>query len=85
MPDPTIPDSGVDDKGRCCGRKPHVYKGGAWNSPPEAPFMVCFRCGDQFEIDGRPYGARRREEWEKALTISDWQPGMDGGLPPEDA
>ena len=54
---------GVDDKGRCCGVKPHAYKGGAWNSPLEAPFMVCLRCGARYGMDGRPY----KQEEEKVL------------------
>lgn len=33
----------LDEKGRCCGRKPIHYKGGAWNSPAQ-PEKFCSRC-----------------------------------------
>lgn len=41
----------LNERGQCCGRKPHVYKGGAWNSPPEAPMQVCHCCGAIYELD----------------------------------
>lgn len=34
----------LDEKGRCCGRKPIYYRGGAWNSPPGSPMLWCCRC-----------------------------------------
>ncbi|MCY4429224.1 MAG: hypothetical protein OXC11_02375 [Rhodospirillales bacterium] len=42
----------LDDKGRCCGTKPLVYKGGSWRSPLGAPMQVCLRCGAVYELDG---------------------------------
>jgi hypothetical protein len=38
----------LDDKGRCCGRKPIDYKGGAWNSPMQ-PQKFCTRCDRSFD------------------------------------
>lgn len=38
----------LDDKGRCCGRKPIDYKGGAWNSPKQ-PEKFCPRCNRAFD------------------------------------
>lgn len=39
----------LDQKGRCCGRKPIHYKGGSWCSPPGAPFLWCDRCDKHFD------------------------------------
>lgn len=39
----------LDEKGRCCGRKPMHYKGGSWRSPPGAPFLWCDRCDKLFD------------------------------------
>ena len=33
----------LDEKGRCCGRKPIHYKGGSWCSP-QIPQKFCDRC-----------------------------------------
>ena len=33
----------LDEKGRCCGRKPLDYKGGSWRSP-RRPQKFCTRC-----------------------------------------
>lgn len=38
----------LDDKGRCCGRKPIYYKGMAWNSPLGCPKKWCDRCNTTF-------------------------------------
>lgn len=38
----------LDDKGRCCGRKPIYYKGMAWNSPPGSPMKWCPRCNTTY-------------------------------------
>lgn len=38
----------LDDKGRCCGRKPIDYKGGAWNSPVR-PQKFCTRCSRAYD------------------------------------
>lgn len=39
----------LDDKGRCCGRKPIVYKGGSWRSP--APQRFCCRCDRSYGLN----------------------------------
>ena len=39
----------LDEKGRCCGRKPIKYKGGAWNSP-EVPQWFCARCCRSYDL-----------------------------------
>lgn len=38
----------LDSKGRCCGRKPIDYKGGAWNSPAR-PQKFCARCNRSYD------------------------------------
>lgn len=38
----------LDNKGRCCGRKPMHYEGGAWNSP-KRPMKFCPRCDRAFD------------------------------------
>jgi len=38
----------LDEKGRCCGRKPIDYKGGAWNSP-HRPQKFCPRCDRSYD------------------------------------
>ena len=42
----------LDDKGRCCGRKPIFYKGGSWRSPLGAPLHFCCECNREFGPDG---------------------------------
>ena len=42
----------LDDKGRCCGRKPVFYKGGSWCSPVGAPMYFCTRCSREYGPDG---------------------------------
>lgn len=37
------PKAQLDDKGRCCGRKPIDYKGSSWRSPAR-PQKFCDRC-----------------------------------------
>ena len=39
----------LDEKGRCCGRKPIMYKGGAWNSPERQRF--CTRCCASYNFE----------------------------------
>jgi hypothetical protein len=39
----------LDDKGRCCGRKPLHYKGGSWRSPPGAPLLFCCECCREYD------------------------------------
>jgi len=53
----------LDEKGRCCGRKPIQYKGGAWNSPAR-PQLFCPRCD-------RAYHPETEEQ------IENWAWGMD--------
>lgn len=38
----------LDANGRCCGRKPIDYKGGAWNSPKQ-PEKFCPRCNRAYD------------------------------------
>lgn len=38
----------LDDKGRCCGRKPIHYKG---RYAPGGPHKYCSRCDRAFDID----------------------------------
>lgn len=38
----------LDEKGRCCGRKPIDYKGGGWNSPSR-PQKFCPRCDRAYD------------------------------------
>lgn len=40
----------IDEKGRCCGRKPIKYKGGSWRSP-EFPQRFCFSCNRAYKLD----------------------------------
>ncbi|MCP5006496.1 MAG: hypothetical protein GY941_21540 [Planctomycetes bacterium] len=49
----------LDEKGRCCGRKPLHYKGGGWCSPPEAPMLFCFRCDRAYDVNT----GRQKENW----------------------
>lgn len=60
----------LDDKGRCCGRKPIFYKGGSWRSPLDAPMHFCDVCCREFGPDGI-----HRENWA-------WKRGTDGELVP---
>lgn len=48
----------LDDKGRCCGRKPLHYKGGSWRSPRGAPMFFCCECNREFGPDGQ-----QRSNW----------------------
>jgi hypothetical protein len=50
--------SQLDEKGRCCGRKPIFYKGGSWASPLEAPMYLCTRCDREFGPDGKQRDSR---------------------------
>lgn len=54
-----MPDQRLDEKGRCCGRKPLVYKGGSWMSPPGSPMQVCLTCDAIYELDGTLRSAAR--------------------------
>ena len=47
----------LDEKGRCCGRKPIVYKG--QHSTPEGPQRYCPRCDRAYHLE---------ENWQ----ISNW-------------
>ncbi len=52
----------LDEKGRCCGRKPMVYKHGGL-TPMGSPHKFCPRCGNDYDIDTgeRIYGNRKRQ------------------------
>lgn len=56
----------IDDKGRCCGRKPIHYKGGAWNSP-HRPMLFCCRCDREYD----PVTLEQQENWA-------WRRGSNG-------
>lgn len=60
----------LDEKGRCCGRKPIFYKGGSWRSPKEAPMHFCGECCREFGPDGV-----HRESWA-------WKRDANGELQP---
>ena len=53
----------LDEKGRCCGRKPIHYKGGSWCSPPDSPMYFCHRCDREYAPDGQ-----QRENWAWKMT-----------------
>ncbi len=40
----------LDEKGRCCGRKPIVYKHGGL-TPMGLPHKFCPRCGTNYDIE----------------------------------
>lgn len=48
----------IDNKGRCCGRKPIHYKGGGWNSPYH-PKKFCTRCAAEYD----PLTGEQRENF----------------------
>lgn len=41
----------LDDKGRCCGRKPLTYRT-AQDSFVKAPYHFCCRCDRSYDMDG---------------------------------
>ena len=51
----------LDADGRCCGVKPHHYKGGSWRSPPGSPLSICLTCNREFGPDGRQ---RANDAWD---------------------
>lgn len=53
------PRAQLDERGRCCGRKPLHYKGGSWRSPLNAPLLFC--CGCDREYD--PVTKAQRANW----------------------
>ena len=56
----------LDDKGRCCGRKPIDYKGRG--SSPEKPHKFCDRCDRAFDrVTGEQI-----ENWAWFLDEGDW-------------
>lgn len=46
----------LDDKGRCCGRKPIFYS--SWRSPLMAPLHFCCDCCREYGPDGQ-----QRQNW----------------------
>ncbi|KKM66334.1 hypothetical protein LCGC14_1482290 [marine sediment metagenome] len=40
----------LDEKRRCCGRKPIRYQGGGWSSPP-FPQRFCPRCDRAYDLE----------------------------------
>lgn len=62
------------EKGRCCGRKPIDYKGGAWNSP-KRPQKFCDRCCRAYDrITGEQI-----ENWVWKKTEDGFVPKKRGG------
>ena len=39
----------LDEKGRCCGRKPIAYRSGRYNST--GPHRFCVRCDRAYDLD----------------------------------
>ena len=59
--------SRLDDKGRCCGRKPIQYKGGSWRSPA-FPHKFCDRCYRAFDSDTH----EQMQNWAWMLSEGEW-------------
>lgn len=57
----------LDQRGRCCGRKPLHYKGGSWNSPAR-PMKFCDRCDREFD----PVTGEQRENWAWRFEGAAW-------------
>lgn len=53
----------LDDKGRCCGRKPIHYKGGSFASPPGSPMLFCHRCCREYDVTS----GEQRPNWKYKL------------------
>lgn len=69
----------LDEKGRCCGRKPVHYKGGAWNSPPQSPMHLCVYCHREFGPDGIH---RESFAWKRCANCGCWVNGYFPGPVP---
>ena len=41
----------LDDKGRCCGRKPIVYKTNRYTAASERPQRFCPRCDRAYDLE----------------------------------
>jgi len=57
----------LDDKGRCCGRKPIVYKS-KW-STPEGPQKFCLRCDRSFHLET----GEQIPNWAWHLVNGEWE------------
>jgi hypothetical protein len=58
----------LDDKGRCCGRKPLVYRGR--NTTSTGPHKYCPRCDRAYELEGN----EQIPNWGwKQDSIGNWQ------------
>jgi hypothetical protein len=60
----------LDDKGRCCGKKPLVYK--------SRGFLYCSRCGRAFAMDDGTQienweWRKNGEKWELRVPESIWK------------
>lgn len=58
--------SKLDAKGRCCGRKPIVYKSGYFTR--EGPQKFCDRCDRSFSLNT----GEQIENWAWKKTIVGW-------------
>jgi hypothetical protein len=56
----------LDEKGRCCGRKPLVYTTGRFTAP-EGPQKFCFCCDRSYDLTT----GEQIENWA-------WKKGKDG-------
>ena len=59
----------LDEKGRCCGRKPIYYKGRSWRSPPGSPLKFCCGCNREFD----PQTGEQRENWAWRKAGETWE------------
>lgn len=63
----------LDEKGRCCGRKPIKYKGGSWRSPLY-PMYFCTRCDRAYSVDSlkqiENWAWKRTEDGEFINTVA---------------
>lgn len=57
----------LDERGRCCGRKPLHYKGGSWRSPAH-PMKFCDRCNREFD----PLTGAQRDNWAWCRIGEQW-------------
>lgn len=57
----------IDEKGRCCGRKPLHYKGGSWryDGPPQ---LFCTRCDRSYN----PETKEQQANWAWAKVDGEW-------------
>ncbi len=57
----------LDDKGRCCGRKPLTYRGK--NTTSTGPHRFCFRCDRAYDLEEN----EQIENWAWKLENGEWK------------